>query len=68
MNQLTKQIEINEINLKELKTEITEKNTIEKSLLSENDNLNEQITDFSVKLQEKTLEITKLSKFNSFYK
>ena len=68
MNQLTKQIEINEINLKELKTEITEKNTIEKSLLSENDNLNEQITDFSVKLQEKALEITKLSKFNSFYK
>lgn len=62
MNQLTKQIEINETNLEALKSEINEKNKIEKSLVDENDTLNGKITEFSVNLQEKTLEITDLSK------
>lgn len=61
MNDLKRQIELNEINLQTLKTDLNEKSKMENNLMSDAENLNDKLAELSKSLGAKTDEINTLN-------
>lgn len=64
IHKLNKQIEINESNLQQLKAEISAKNTIEKSLITESETLHTKLKELTTSLESQSKEITQLNMEN----